>query len=1580
MSENKDIQVKSTSLGGLKKSIHKSILKDGEYHHLKNGIPSSFEGDLPFIQNAPSNLLCVDPPLSKCACTEEQSVFTLIGSQFIKEKDFHILFYANPNTNESEIGFFYGNDCKYESKLREKCLNFNVSYPIKCTYQYLGCELNIYFQDGFNRDRHINLDSLPYVKELDFGTGCYIDTDVFDCSIINVQNDLIPPVVKPINVIEAGALLTGVYQFAICYANINGDTQSSYYSKTNPLPIYADRFGSYENTEGSPGNVLTNKAITVVFSNLDIRYDYINLAVIKTVQGTPTYELVATLPIGSEDYIYTGREVTKLLSIDAIVGLYPDYYNSKTLTSANNYLLRANLSTQDEANYQPFANLIELEWVAIRRKADSFETTFKNPITSVNFKGYQRGEVYAFGIQFLLSNGRKTSVFHIPGRKANASDLVEYDRGNYPEEQRKNFYEFSTEPLCSTDNTEKLYQWQVYDTATVTRIQNENSLDPCSEEVVAWGDFAYWESSDTYPCNEPVWKDLIGQPIRHHKFPTNNTFHHHNQPYPIGTSPTAAYQNNDTYIYPMGVRLKTDLKSYITLAVSYGYLTQEEANLITGYEIVRGDRTGNKSVIAKGLIYNTRYYTEENPSTGSADQVGFPNYPFNDLRPDFYIRNNTDGMIEETKVYGFDAMSVLVGTTVPPGDPFWNNPFPVTFTIDTEILVTSGNFTVTYAQTSDNFYTMGFYFYIDGAQSTFSVSVGTEPLDPTDIRYYKNIFTFHSPDTSFKQPFLGSEFLTHSLEWGAEWGRFDKVEGHPLMKSGSRTDSTNMVNAFKAIGNYNNYVTVDQFSSNYRRRINDSGYLVGNNFVRLPLSNLKINNRFRESSVGLVLSDEITDPSIEDKSRYTVSEDDKCDCKVTVDTRPLLATEYKDGFEIDSECSENHHEISSYYASLKVKIPNQYGQIDTVKYVLTGSYHSVADAPKAIFGGDTFITRFSLKRKHAFFTVNFIGQTPVGLTYSKSRYVNIPTPRFHMDNEKGGKLGEYTIDCTTSNMDCTVENTLLPGVKCRKNRNGYMYLYSTGIVDFFVESDINTELRYSGSNAWETWYPKLKGVDTPWQWMEEVKVSINFDNTYWYNFDYSKQNTEQALFPQAVDFKPNSQCKNTHPRRIIYSKQQSQEASSDKWLVNLANDYFDGDIALGDIIDIQALDTYKVLVRYVNGSQVFNAYDGLQLTQTSVTVGTGGMFSQRPQTFGETDNGYAGSQSKFAIDTSQFGTFFADAKRGKVFLLSSGLEEISNSGMFDWFAENMKFKVLNQIPTATTDNPYTGIGYCSVFDNRFNIWFLTKRDFILKDINNIGKVITDDRGNIYYDGKLADLHDENIWENVGWTISYSPLYKSWQSFHSFIPNYYIPDVNIFHSGLKNSSIYSHWDKFSFQNYYGKQHPFEVTLTTAKEEIVSVLQSIEYNLKIQKYLNNNYQDIYENHNINFTKAIISTDNQSSGRLNLIKKDNANPYQSLQYPKVNPDSIDILYSKVEGHKYRVNQFSDLVLDKNNDVPIFLHSENGVDFTPNNIDYAKVNTLNTQPFRNEFFDITLINDENKDYKFILKILINKTLKSLR
>lgn len=1585
-----DIIGKILQFFGLNKDVNSSALKDGEYKHLKNAIPSSHEGDVPFIQNAPSNL--------KCASFTKD--YSYLGSEFIKEKNFHVVTTVNSKLGKSEIGYFYPDSCTYTPILNQDCLGFNENYPIKITYQYIGCELHIYFQDAFNRNRHINLDNLPYVKVFNTSSGCLETSNVFDCSIINKQNDLTPPIVHPVAMIEAGGLLSGSYQYKTAYANITGDEQSSYYSNTNPFPIYEDPIGGYKNVEGSAPNKLTGKAIVLNFSNLDTRYEYFNLVCIKTVQGTPTPELIATLPISTKEYIHTGRETTKLMSFDKLLGLYPDYYNSVSITSANNYLIEGGMSSKDEANYQRFINLIELEWVVTRLNADTYDGSYKDPLNTVNLKGHPRGEVVPFGAELLLKNGTKSSVLPIIGRQSKPSDLIEYTSAP---SGSCDFYEFKETESCET-MPDKLYEWQVYDTATIIEWKDETSLDRCFDGIVAYGDMAYWESTDTYPCNEEVWGELAGKPIRHHKLPSASTVYIHNKPYTHSPSgETQAFSNVDSYIYPMGVRLKQPLNYYIQQAIDLGILTQEEASLIEGYEIVRGDRTSQKSIIANGLLYNMRYYLENNPSTGRIEQVRFPNYPYNDLRPDDYLSNKVvekNGRVDILVASDGADGTYSNGDTIPPNTSPFFNPYPVTFTLDRAI-ATTDDFYVTYSKTQIyNLFTykMTFYFYeADIEDFTLTENdVGYEEPENT-INYLKDEFTFHSPDTHFKQPFLGNELEIHATEFGVEKGKFEKVEGHPSIKPYISTDSANTFLSFKSESNYNNYVFTEK--GNKRRYLEDTAYFVGNNFVKFPNLNTRINNKFRESSVGLKLSCDLEDPAITDESRYTLSSYDGtdvpsqvsdfyhpaveglCGCKIQIDRDSS-----RESFEVDTECTERNRWISSYYATIKRRIPNQYGQIDTIKWVSTGKYNQLYDR-NAIFGGDVFITRFALKRKHAFFNIDYIGGNAVGLTYKDKD--NILYAKYHIDNEKGGALGEYVVDGSTSHPDCS---TSYFTIDSRNNRNGYMYLYSIGVPHFFVESEINTELRYSKSAVIDKWYPVLKGTDF-YHWTEQLYANINFDNTYYYNFDYSKQNTEEALFGQAPDFKPNSQCKNSHPRRVVYSKQQLQEVSSDNWLISPANNYIDLDSSLGNIIDVHALDTFKILVRCENGYAVFDTVDKLQLENTSVSVGTGGMFSQRPQTSPDTDVGYGGSLSKNAINVTAFGTFYpGDHKTGKIFHYTDKMEEISNNKMFNWFAENMPFKFEELLSVLKNkenyskfnrDNPFSNVGYASMFDNKYNLWFLTKKDYVLSNPEFIEDLSFDAEGNLLYKGKLNDFNS-SIWKQCGWTISYSPIYKAWMSYHSFLPNYYMEGKESFFSGLKGKEIYKHWDKGTFQTYYGLYYPFEVTITSANEQLVNILQSVEYNLKIQKYEGKYYKDIYENHKINFNKAIISTDNQSSGMLHLFPNDKTYPYEMLKYPKIQTDHVDVLYSKIEGHKYRINQFRDIVRDKNNNIPIFVHDINGVDRTVNNVNYEKINhqALGNQKFRNEFFDVTLINDEpnNKNYKFIFKMLINKILKSDR
>lgn len=1580
-------QAKMTPAIGLNKSSDRLAMDNGDYVHMKNGFPSSEQSDEPFIQNAPSNEFCCELP----------SGYFVIGKPvYVQERSLNILCLINPVTNDSEIGYFYPERCEYVTVINSDCFNFNLNHPIKGTYKIINCELLFYFQDGFNPDRKINLDNLPWKQEVN-EQGCVVNVEPLqlECGQINIQNDLLPPVVKVVSVEETGALFSGAYQFAISYANINGDDLSSYYSKTNIVPIYEDSPNQgWKKVEGSAPNVITNKSIVLSFENVDTRYDYINIAVIKTIQGSPVYEKVATVPVGTKSYIYTGRETTRILSIDQLLGLYPDYINSKTLTSGNNYLIRANLSTQDEGNYQRLANLIELGWAATRIKADDVSQSYKNPLTTTNKTGYQRGEVSPFGIRLLFTNGRKSNVYHIPGRVAKPEDLVLIT------DPSCNVYELTTSGnTCLEDEVSAIPYWQIYDTATIEYEASGEQSQECFNDIYASGEFAYWESTETYPCNTDVWGDLAGQRIRHHKFPSNETFHIQNQPYASGTAEPSAYSNDNVFLYPIGVSLKESLDYYISTAVSQNYITQEEADLIAGYEIVRGDRRGQKSVIAKGLLYNSFFYNETPPDSPTFN-VFFPNYPFNDLRPDTYLNNDSDRdqiyepvLIEPTGSVTYTSGDIV---SFPPNiDPKydeWQNPFPsvsfqipTTFTIDIPFEVVFSS-QLAYVFSPPQVYRshkMTIKLYDVSGNPT--VEYEDEVTATADIEnlntYSKRIFTFHSPDTAFRQPFLGSYLKNHVLAYGACKQQFQPIEGHPVIKPAPATDAMNHAVSCKSEGNYNNWIPLSQ-PNDRRRQIMESGYLSGNTLTSTDSGKI-FNNRTRESSVLIELNCDIQDPDIEDQSKNTISEIGKCGCRNTIEDRPR---DRKNAYSLDTLCTTTYKRISSYYASINTKIPNQYGDVFSINYVSTGKFLTRTQSSKTdtvVFGGDTFITRFSLKRKTGFFDVDFINQSAFGVDYTNN-YIGAK-PNYYLRNTGG--IGKFVIDRNHSNLDCSVSNA---------NRNGWVYLYNIGVANFFVESDVNTELRYSGENIWEKWYPSLKQTSFN-KWTEQLYCPIEEDNYYLYNWNYSKQNTEEALFTPARDFTPDRSCKNTHPRRIIYSKQSSEEESSDSWQIYPANQYYDVDSYLGDIVDVQAIDSFKILVRCQNGSLLFNAYDTLQLDNTTVTVGTGGMFAQRPQTYGNADAGYVGSDSKFALDVTPNGVFFADTQRQEVYWYMGKMQAISSIKMKEWFTKNLPSKFLNQIKDVTNfdklnkDNPFYGFGLQSVYDYRYDLWFLTKKDYVLRNEEDVTKISITEDGLLLFEDLAVNFNDPDLFQDVSWTLSFRPRgeQSSWFSFHSFTPNVTIYGDKKFFTMQNNygSEIHKHWSSNSFQTYFGELYPFEITLTTSENGVVDVLQSVEYELKNYQITNAQRGEQHFTHLFNFNKALISTDNQSSGNLKLVLKNKNDLSQRLGFPKLNTSNpsnpfIEVLYSKTEGNKYRLNQFIDIVADKTNGLPIFEKDLNGVDQRPINLNYNRVNNeqLRNQKFRNSWFDITFIQDASSEYKMVLNLLLNRIKQSQR
>ena len=619
-------------------------VQQGQLTYALNAAVENFDSNSVNYQNEPGNELCLNFPEG----------YHIIGTHFINEKNKHVFFLTNPNTGASEIGYMDNNDCIYQTYVSGACLNFNIDYPIhKVVHKITNCSTEIYWTDGLNSRRYLNLTDPTSWQKVAPGTAVCDNQTIpeLDCNKLKVQPNFSIPQLTVVDVVNGGNLVAGTYQFAIQYCDVAGDGYTSYYSITNPTPIADPAITTAD------FNYPVGKSIEVDITNIDVTgyFQYFNFAVIKTVNAITSVELVGTYFIDDsfKKITYNGQNQTQIrLTLNDIFEKFAYYDVAQDLTAVQDVLVWDNLTSIDRINYQQIANQITLNWQTYRIPADE---NYADEINATNLRGYLRDEVYAFEIVFLLDNGKQTDGFHIPGRAKNFNEALPDVPDTNPD--------FIGQPEYTVAGVGYSPYWKIYNTASVTGPGSGVNIGNATPHEV--GEFAYWESTDVYPCNEAVWGDLANTPIRHHKFPDVRVS-------PIFESGVPTISLSGTYtnlkmenasVFPLGVKINVQQVYQYIISSN---LTQEQKDSIVGFKIVRGDRNTNASIVGKGILRNTGEYTREGTS------YYFPNYPYNDLRKDPFLLNNSnaytlttnndtlEGVCRNLTITGYDAGDSVV--------------------------------------------------------------------------------------------------------------------------------------------------------------------------------------------------------------------------------------------------------------------------------------------------------------------------------------------------------------------------------------------------------------------------------------------------------------------------------------------------------------------------------------------------------------------------------------------------------------------------------------------------------------------------------------------------------------------------------------------------------------------------------------------------------------------------------------------------------------------------------------------------------------------------------------------------------
>jgi len=585
-------------------------MNPASWSHARNAINNSKTGDLGMLGNEPANLHCVDAP------------HQIIGAIHLVADNWAV-FSTNGTTHD--IGIYQEDTCKYFPAVTDTlCLNFSADHLIKgVSKSTTDCLYEVYWDDGNNPSRFIPLNvinplvnpwtdpnsPIPWIQVPAPGPAglspCFetVNTAQVDCQKLRVANLITAPCIVLNKGVSGGAILNGSYLVAIAYA-VREVKVSNYYI-SNIQSVF-----DHDNSVSS---------LDVELSNVDIRYEEMIVVLISIVNGQT---------VARQAGFYSTRQTR--LSFDVIQPTWPAVPieqipimnpvddKSDAMYSVGNYLIRVGPTSKFDFNYQPFANQIVTKWQSVEYPLEYYRNGGHNT-------NYLRDEVYPFFVEWLYDTGDKSASYHIPGRPKTAADAGPPTAGDtFPGDTQL---------------------WQTTNTATF--LSTPGTILPDGGVVIAEGFMGYWESSEAYPTNDSiVWDaniatspyspalaniiggaaahNLCGSVIRHHKFPEETIMNLSNSN-PLPFTETNLYNPGNNKIRIMGVAFENVLPP-----------RDNAGNLIPGiigYNILRGTRNGNKTIIAKGMINNMIGYDADGTNKPSL----FPNYPYNDLRDDPFL-------------------------------------------------------------------------------------------------------------------------------------------------------------------------------------------------------------------------------------------------------------------------------------------------------------------------------------------------------------------------------------------------------------------------------------------------------------------------------------------------------------------------------------------------------------------------------------------------------------------------------------------------------------------------------------------------------------------------------------------------------------------------------------------------------------------------------------------------------------------------------------------------------------------------------------------------------------------------------
>lgn len=1600
MAKPKDGDAQDGSGGGAIQRPYKGMCQDtsyqdqpeGTYTYALNACGDTETGDRNFKSNENSNAVF----------GEFRQGYCLVGDVYIGDGK-TALFFAKEDGTGSEIGIHDANAASsataYATVVNDETANaanklgFHPGKKISATFRLRrGCERVLYFTTP--TPMAFNLDKPEKFKD---GAGMW-DLEKF---LLFKQVSLIP-VFKDVKVENGGQLLPGSYNFAIQL--LDADFNPTYWmTVTDTVIIYNDNHldYNYSSVRGSinlpPGTVQdfgkTSKRVTLTIDplTLDVSFPYYRIAVIAANTGSGKISEV----LYSEErartanvFSYDGTNANVKGTIEDVQMFNSNIVSAKHIEQVENRLLLANTGGEDInfCELQQYASKIKTEVIYEPVAVNNLHgiNNAKRPTKHIEKTGYMPGEIYSFGIVYVLEGGIESPVFHIPGNPGNLSG---YSLGGFK---------------GGSDN-----------------------LSANTYEGANWGNYA-----DGTP--------LAGKPIRHHRFPLRSEV---NKPMIKPIDPDASTSISSIKISHVLVDIRMsqanaprNRSENIEFELAYYVATKSGIERKTHiYKVPlqsispwnADDRNPTRDQWAS--VPERMTFTTESITGIITD----PN--FNDKRPLTPIKKRINQRINNPAwdpIY-YTALGdseyngriqPITLRTITPGPPAVEFvPSPDDY-IDYEITLIANNTRDT-QMASDMFgvkfsnitsleslggrKVIGYYIVANERNENTKTILDTGVLCPLMIE------RFDKGDKGYKFAAHGQVMPNFTGAYANDQHRYAYALIHPEFRFNQKqyafAKELIVEGKFKVSSSFNVQLVGDKTEDVMNGTTATDGKDPDGYDLYCYARDCKADFLAENGAVKFVKDLTLLDVFYLNALTYK-----------TVTPHPLggtdiynLSTDNKIGIVVLNEIPATLYPYNRELLHVVIKrdLPGAYAEFRTLPYYRQTGFLPIGQMEISVFHGDSYVGAVKYESavlyeviaanrpppndsnwRYFFGAVKLIGAAvfavfspfTAGITLAGSIALTAWAWEDFSSGYKMDKATKVYGELYNAGLSDTVKDyDVGTFFDTNPNKDDEIRWFFDYVTDLYFESQVNINWRCGFVGGRTDFIDSPTGVNINSLAKNGTNKVTYPDGTRrsgrayagkaygeWYqvNPDYMRREREKIHIALPLEYDCASACREKFPLRVHYSEQAFQEELTDNYRTVLPNNYRDIEGETGVITNVFRL--HNTLFIHTEEA-LWMLPQNFQERVTSEIVsfiGTGSYFSVPPRKVVDDSTGMsAGSVNNWATVKTPSGVFFVCYRQRKIYQLNMASTDKGmapqlkpiNGAMDKWFQENIPFideSVTNKewIETNRPNVPF-GRGFTAVYDPLKERVLFSKKEYPL----------------------INGVHRDN-----SWTIAYSLKDDSWESFLSYRPDSYFTTPNNFFSITGSYKIWKHNIKGKYLNFHGLDAPFVMEFVCVANPILTkVWDGVKFITEARKY-DSATQEFVDVRFRTFNKAILYNSRQCSGLLTLKVKDPEAAEYFAQEIGVAPGTI--LISKNE-KDWAMNNFRDMRTNYN--VPIFdssLLARQPEYYTDKVLNASSISFdkdwTQQELFRDKYLVVRLIFDKFEDVKLLINFAIENEAYSPR